>query len=64
MKLFKRKNKVLDRLRSLEEHVGAVFVNKDDYSEHQADSEAWGKTLENRLKQVEEFVKETKKGKK
>lgn len=64
MSLFRRRS-LRKRLRSLEEHVGAVYVHKDDYSEHQADSEAWVTTIERRLKAVEEFVKEnTKKGKK
>lgn len=54
------------RLQSLEEHIGAVYVRKDGYGEHQADSQSWSSSIERRLKDVEEFVKESKqkKGKK
>ena len=60
MKLFTRKTtKLKERIQSLEEHIGAVYVIKDDYAEHQADSQAYNNTLERRVKTLED-----KKGKK
>lgn len=66
MSIFKRKTSLKRRVESLEEFLGAVFVLKPgyDYAEHQADSEAYGNTVGRRLKDIEEFVKENKKGKK
>lgn len=68
MSIFKRKSRytqLKERVQSLEEKLGIVFVRKDDWDEHQADSEAYSNTFERRLKNVEEFVKDNdKKGKK
>jgi len=61
MKLF---NKTLTRLQSLEEKIGLLYIHRDDYSEHIADTESYGHTLEKRIAQIEEYIKDNTKGKK
>ena len=58
MRLFR---KTLKRLQSLEEELGVVFVRKDGWEEHQTDSDAYGRTFQNRLKAVEDFIKDIEK---
>lgn len=61
MNIFKRRNSLKNRLQSLEEYIGVVYVHKPDFSEHQPDSDEWGSTLVRRIKAVEEHAKENQK---
>lgn len=61
MKLFNRKNKLLERLKSLEEELGFFFEADDDYAAHHYRSYGELPKLKDRISLLEN---QDKKGKK